>query len=124
MRSAPVQYNLRGTIWRPWCGGSVAVRMQSAGFVDVNTTSQGEAEISIDIDRDETSDWACRGTRPHVSVLVGGQGPTFEDGQSIDVRVQLVGAIASRPKRKMLRCAERAATDRTPQLPHERPPGR
>ncbi len=105
-RSAPIQYNLRGGSLEQLdtLAASMVEKLQQAGgFVDVNTTSQsGKPELSINIDRNRASDLGVNvdDLGRAVSALVGGQEvSTFEDdGDSIDVRVRLVGADRMRPE--------------------------
>lgn len=100
MRSAPIQYNLRGDDLAQLDSLATAItaRMrETPGFVDVNTTSQsGKPEVSIDIHRNRAADLGVNveDLGRAVSALVGGQTvSTFEDaGENIDVRVRLVGA--------------------------------
>ena len=100
MRSAPVQYNLRGDDLDQLnaLADQIVGRMkQTPGFVDVNTTSQsGKPEVSIAIDRDRASDLGVKveDLGKAINQLVGGQAvSTFEtEGENIDVRVRLVGA--------------------------------
>ncbi len=106
MRSAPVQYNLRGDNLDELTATADAIvaRLRDIpGFVDVNTTSQaGKPELSIGIDRDRAADLGVNvdDLGRAVSALVGGQQvSTFEDdGKSYDVRVRLVGADRHRPE--------------------------
>ncbi|TWT32500.1 Multidrug resistance protein MdtC [Posidoniimonas corsicana] len=100
MRSAPVQYNLRGDDLAELnriAETLVRQMKDTPGFVDVNTTSQsGKPEISVSIDRDRASDLGVNveDLGRTISQLVGGQQvSTFEtSGENIDVRVRLVGA--------------------------------
>lgn len=104
MRSAPIQYNLRGDNLEQLTATATAIvaeLKQTPGFVDVNTTSQGgKPELSIGIDRDRAADLGVNVEElgRAVSALVGGQQvSTFEDdGKSYDVRVRLVGAERQR----------------------------
>ncbi|TVS12662.1 MAG: efflux RND transporter permease subunit [Planctomycetaceae bacterium] len=99
MRSAPIQYNLRGDDLEELNSlAAVLVDKLRAthGLVDVNTTSQaGKPELSIEIDRDRAADLGVNveDLGRAVSSLVGGQRvSTFEDaGKNIDVRVRLAG---------------------------------
>lgn len=99
MRSAPVQYNLRGddlAQLNEFADTLVAQMRATPGFVDVNTTSlSGKPELSIEIERDRASDLGVNveDLGKTISQLVGGeQVSTFEsDGKNIDVRVRLVG---------------------------------
>ncbi|MCO6045226.1 efflux RND transporter permease subunit [Aeoliella sp. ICT_H6.2] len=99
MRSAAVQYNLRGDNLDELneIADQVMTQMKdSPGFVDVNKTSQtGKPELSIDIDRDRASDLGVKveDLGKAINQLVGGQAVSqFETaGENIDVRVRLVG---------------------------------
>jgi len=116
MRTAPIQYNLRGDSMEALTAyaDKIVERLRAIpGFVDVNTTSQtGKPEVSVTIDRDRASDLGVKveDVGKAVSALVGGQKvTTFEDdGKSIDVRLRLVGgdreqarAIQSLPLRRL-----------------------
>jgi HAE1 family hydrophobic/amphiphilic exporter-1 len=100
MRTAPIQYNLRGDSMEELTAfaDTVVRRLRATpGFVDVNTTSQtGKPEVSVTIDRDRASDLGVKveDVGKAVSALIGGQKvTTFEDdGKSIDVRLRLVGS--------------------------------
>ncbi len=100
MRSAPIQYNLRGDDLEELDEAATQIvnRLKEIpGFVDVNTTMQtGKPEFSIEIDRDRASDLGVDIDElgRAVNALVGGQKvSTFEDaGENIDVRVRLVGS--------------------------------
>lgn len=99
MRSAPVQYNLRGDdleIMNQVADKIVQQLQQTPGFVDVNTTSvSGKPELSVNIDRDRAADLHVdvEDLGKAISQLVGGQKvSSFEEsGKNIDVRVRLVG---------------------------------
>jgi len=100
MRTAPIQYNLRGDSMEELTAfaDTIVSRLRATpGFVDVNTTSQtGKPEVSVTIDRDRASDLGVKveDVGKAVSALIGGQKvTTFEDdGKSIDVRLRLVGS--------------------------------
>lgn len=100
MRTAPIQYNLRGDSMEELTAfaDTIVGRLRATpGFVDVNTTSQtGKPEVSVTIDRDRASDLGVKveDVGKAVSALIGGQKvTTFEDdGKSIDVRLRLVGS--------------------------------
>ncbi len=99
MRSAPVQYNLRGddlVIMNEVADKIVQQLQQTPGFVDVNTTSvSGKPELSVNIDRDRAADLHVdvEDLGKAISQLVGGQTVSSfeENGKNIDVRVRLVG---------------------------------
>lgn len=99
MRSAPVQYNLRGDNLAEMnaVADKIVKKLEvTPGFVDVNTTSvSGKPELSITIDRDRAADLSVEveDLGKAISQLVGGQKvSSFEDnGKNIDVRVRLVG---------------------------------
>ncbi len=105
-RTAPVQYNIRGTDLAQLAEFSdrVTQRMkQVSGIEDVNSTyDAGKPQINVEIDRDKAADL-------HVSVdklgkavyaLIGGQEVSqFEqDGESYDVRIRLAGADRDDPE--------------------------
>ena len=100
MRSAPVQYNLRGDDLAVLdaTAEQIVQRMKALpGFVDVNTTVlAGKPELSVEIDRDRAADLGVDidGLGRALNALVGGQRvSTFEEaGKTVDVRVRLVGA--------------------------------
>lgn len=104
MRSAPIQYNLRGDNLEELNAFAAVLvdKLRAApGFVDVNTTSQaGKPELSIHIHRDRAADLGVNveDLGRAVGALVGGQRvSTFENaGKNIDVRVRLVGADRQR----------------------------
>ncbi|WP_013627301.1 efflux RND transporter permease subunit [Rubinisphaera brasiliensis] len=100
MRSAPIQYNLRGDDLDQLdaTASQIVERLKERpGFVDVNTTMQsGKPELSIEINRNRASDLGVNIDElgRAVNTLIGGQQvSTFEDaGENIDVRVRLVGS--------------------------------
>lgn len=106
MRSAPIQYNLRGDDLEvlDQTASEIVRRMKEVpGLVDVNTTMQsGKPELSIEIDRNRAADLGVNidGLGQAVSTLIGGQKvSTYEDaGENIDVRVRLVGTQRDQAK--------------------------
>lgn len=104
MRSAPVQYNLRGDDLEQLntiADALVDELSDTPGFVDVNTTSQsGKPELSVEIDRDRASDLGVKIQDLGVAVnqLIGGQTVSSYEtrGENIDVRIRLVGSDRDR----------------------------
>lgn len=103
-RSAPLQYNLRGTDLAELerLSKEMMTRMgEFEGIVDINSTyDPSKPEISIDIDRERASDLgvSIEDLGKDVQTLIGGRKvTTFEqDGETYDVRVRLVESDRTR----------------------------
>jgi HAE1 family hydrophobic/amphiphilic exporter-1 len=104
-RSAPIQYNVRGNDlaeMNAFASEMIANVEEIAGIVDVDTTSEsGKPEVSLEINRNRAADLqvSVEDLGKVVRTLIGGQKvSTFEEqGESIDVRLRLVGTQRDRP---------------------------
>lgn len=104
-RSAPIQYNVRGSDLAEldaFASEVIANMEEIPGIVDINTTSEaGKPEVSLEIKRNRAADLqvSVEDLGKVVRTLIGGQKvSTFEDdGENIDVRVRLVGTQRDRP---------------------------
>ena len=105
-RSAPLQYNVRGTDLKALI--AVSDKMADAigkvpGIVDVNSTyDSGKPEVNVLIDRDRAADLgvSIEDLGQAIRTLIGGEEVTkFEEaGETYDVRVRLAEIDRDRPE--------------------------
>lgn len=104
-RSAPIQYNVRGSNLEQLVAASeqmAEVLRRTPGIVDVNSTyDSGKPEVNVLMDRDRAADLgvSMEDVGRVVRVLIGGEEVSRfqEGGESYDVRVRLAQTDRQRP---------------------------